>query len=69
MWTVVCVYLYFRYGDKTPKSIPARCLGLLWMFIGIIMMSVFTATLVAAFGVEIQLQDNIEGMKVRCISE
>ena len=41
--------MYFRYGDKTPRSIPGRCFGILWIIIGIVMMSVLTATLAAAF--------------------
>ena len=41
--------VYLRYGDKTPRSIPGRCFGILWIIIGIVMMSVLTATLAAAF--------------------
>ncbi len=46
-------FFYFRYsyGDKTPRSVPGRCFGILWITIGIVMMSVLTATLAAAFTV------------------
>ena len=32
-----------RYGDKTPKSIPARSYSAFWMIFGMIILSMFTA--------------------------
>ena len=33
-----------RYGDTTPRSLQARVYGLVWIVIGITILSVFTAT-------------------------
>ena len=33
------------YGDKTPKSVPARLFSVMWILIGIILFSVITAML------------------------
>ncbi len=33
------------YGDKAPRTIPGRLLGLIWMFAGIIIISSFTAAI------------------------
>ena len=53
-----------RYGDCAPKSIPARLLGLVWMFGGIVMMSIFTATLTAAITADTQQEFVLKGAKV-----
>ena len=44
VWIVIV-----SYGDKTPRSPPGRCFGIIWITVGIILMSVLTATLAAAF--------------------
>ena len=42
--TIVCFFpLSSRYGDKTPKSIPARIYSAFWMIFGMIILSMFTA--------------------------
>ena len=33
-----------RYGDTTPRSVQARIYGLIWIVVGITILSVFTAT-------------------------
>ena len=33
----------FRYGDKTPKSLLARIYSAVWMILGMIILSMFTA--------------------------
>ena len=38
-----------RYGDKTPRSIPGRLFGFVWIIAGVVMISIFTATLTTAF--------------------
>ena len=40
------VYLFppsCSYGDKTPKSLPARIYSAVWMIVGMIILSIFTA--------------------------
>ena len=33
-----------RYGDKTPKTLCGRAFGIMWILIGVITLSLFTAT-------------------------
>ena len=35
-----------RYGDVTPKSFPGRVFGIIWVLLGAVMMSLFTATVI-----------------------
>ena len=41
--TIICD-ITCRYGDTTPRSIQARIFGLVWIVVGITILSVFTAT-------------------------
>ena len=34
-----------RYGDRTPRSIPGRLFGIVWILLGVAMFAVFTASL------------------------
>jgi polar amino acid transport system substrate-binding protein len=36
------------YGDKSPRTVGGRIIGLLWMFISIIILTSFTATIVSS---------------------
>ena len=55
----------FSYGDKAPRSAPARVFGLVWMFGGIILMAVFTATLTTAFQIDTSFDvDEVHHAKV-----
>lgn len=40
---VISAFFYFRYGDKTPRSLLARLFAIVWMVSGIILLSMFTA--------------------------
>ena len=40
--TVEFFYL-IRYGDKTPKSSLGRLFGVIWLLVGAMMLSMFTA--------------------------
>ena len=59
----ICQCIY-RYGDKTPKSIAARVFGLVWMFVGIIIMTIFTATLTSALTSSQEVELEIKGSSV-----
>ncbi len=48
------------YGDKAPVTLAGRVLGLIWMFVGIIMISSFTATITSTLTVS-QLGSVIKG--------
>jgi ABC-type amino acid transport substrate-binding protein len=44
IWWAAVTMTTVGYGDKTPKSGPGRAVALLWMFIGVVTVAVFTAT-------------------------
>ena len=36
-------FYLIRYGDKTPKSFLGRLFGVIWILVGAMMLSLFTA--------------------------
>ena len=38
-----CSFLNHSYGDKSPKSAPARILAIIWVMISAILLALFTA--------------------------
>ncbi len=59
------------YGDKAPVTFGGRVLGLIWMFVGIITISGFTAAMTSSLTLQ-QLGDDIQGpedlKRVRVVS-
>ena len=43
----VCLFVN-RYGDRSPRSIPARILGIIWTLIGLVIISVLVGALATA---------------------
>lgn len=37
-----------RYSDITPKSFPGRVFGIIWVLVGAVVMSLFTAAVINA---------------------
>ena len=58
-----CIF-YLRYGDgdKTPKTFVGRFFGILWVIVGAIMMSFFTALIINA------VQAALDGTKCQDIA-
>ena len=57
-----------RYGDRTPKSAPARLFGILWILTGLIFCSFFTATFTSALTSSSMLhRKSLMGVKVSTI--
>lgn len=50
-----------RYGDVTPKSFPGRVFGIIWVLVGAVVMSLFTAAVINA------MQTAIDGTKCKDI--
>ena len=48
------------YGDKTPKSVPGRLIGLVWMFAGLFVIANFTAGVTAQLALR-ELKGAING--------
>lgn len=41
---LVCLFIN-RYGDRSPRSIPARIFGIIWTLIGLVIISVLVGAL------------------------
>jgi ABC-type amino acid transport substrate-binding protein len=48
------------YGDKAPKTLAGRLVGIVWMFAGIMLISMFTAAITSAITVT-QLTGSVRG--------
>lgn len=60
------------YGDKTPKTMGGRVVGLLWMFSGLFVLASFTASIASAFAISevsahIGGPDDLHGKRVATI--
>ena len=54
-----------RYGDKAPRSFPARLLTILWMITGTIVTSLFTANVTTVLTTKnVAALQNVLGQKV-----
>ena len=51
--------LHFRYGDKAPRSFIARVFAFFWVLIGLVIISIFTATVTTAL-TALSLNDDTE---------
>jgi polar amino acid transport system substrate-binding protein len=60
MWYAGVTVTTVGYGDKTPKSIPGRVVGLIWMFVGLFVIANFTAGVTAQLALR-QLRGAIDG--------
>jgi ABC-type amino acid transport substrate-binding protein len=49
------------YGDTVPRSTPGRLLGVVWMFIGVLMISSFTATIASSLTSE-NIRSHVSGV-------
>ncbi len=59
-------YTFYRYGDKTAKSIPGRVIAIIWILCGITITCIFTATLTTALSTDqIVKAFDIRGTEVR----
>lgn len=58
-WFAAVTLTTVGYGDKAPVTLPGRMLSLLWMMAGLVLASVFTATVTSALTVG-QLSQRIE---------
>ena len=60
MWYAGVTVTTVGYGDKTPKSIPGRLVGLIWMFVGLFVIANFTAGVTAQLALR-ELRGAING--------
>lgn len=67
-WWAFVTMTTVGYGDTTPKSIQARIYGLIWIVVGITILSVFTATVTTVLTQESLVTFGIEGSKVAVLN-
>lgn len=60
LWWAAVTLTTVGYGDKVPKTVPGRIIGLLWMFVGLFIIAGFTASVTSALTVT-QLKSRIAG--------
>lgn len=59
-------FILRRYGDKTPRSLIGRLFGVLWILLGLIVITMFTATVTSALTLSSspQFSNSLEGQDV-----
>ncbi|CAD5124490.1 DgyrCDS12770 [Dimorphilus gyrociliatus] len=67
-WWAFVTMTTVGYGDTTPKSVQARIYGLVWIVVGITILSVFTATVTTVLTQESLVTSGIEGSKVAVLN-
>lgn len=73
IWWAAVTVTTVGYGDKTPKGVPGRVFGLIWIFAGYFAFSYFTATVTSTVTLqeidrEISELDDLYGKKVATIT-
>ncbi len=51
VWWAAVTMTTVGYGDATPKTAPGRSLALVWMFVGVVAVAIFTATVTSTLTV------------------
>jgi ABC-type amino acid transport substrate-binding protein len=62
VWFSAVTMTTVGYGDKHAKTIGGRIVSLIWMFIGVILVSLFTATITSTLTVK-QLKTPVRGLE------
>jgi len=51
LWWSAVTATTVGYGDKTPRTVPGRLVGLVWMFSGLFLLASFTASIATTFAI------------------
>ncbi len=62
IWWAAVTVTTVGYGDKTPKGIPGRIFGLIWIFAGYFAFSYFTATVTSTVTLQ-EIESNIQNVE------
>src|SRR5699024_8670775 len=61
-WWAAVTMTTVGYGDKAPKTLGGRVIGLIWMFTSVIVISSFTAAIATSLTVG-QLSSTVQGVE------
>ena len=57
----------FRYGDRSPVTIPGRIFAIIWVLMGLVIISIVTGGIVTSItSVLVVQEDKIYGAQVKC---
>lgn len=60
------MYFFFRYGDKAPKTIPGKLLGVVWMMGGLIITTMFISIITTSLtSVSLEGRTNLRDVTVK----
>jgi hypothetical protein len=68
---ITCKYLYipsriFRYGDRSPVTIPGRLFAIVWVLMGLVIISIVTGGIVTSItSILVVQEDKLYGAQVR----
>ncbi|WP_182867911.1 transporter substrate-binding domain-containing protein [Rhodopirellula sp. JC639] len=60
LWWAAVTLTTVGYGDKVPRTLPGRLIGLIWMFAGLFIIASFTAAVTSVLTVD-QLRSRVAG--------
>lgn len=61
--------LFYSYGDRAPKSIPARIFGIIWTLTGLVIISILVGAIASSLTTVTVEQDiMLYGTEVRSIN-
>lgn len=64
-WGLKCIF-FFRYGDKAPKTIPGKLLGVVWMMGGLIITTMFISIITTSLtSVSLEGRTNLRDVTVK----
>jgi len=70
-WWAAVTMTTVGYGDKSPKTFGGRCIAVIWMFACIVILSLFTASVVSSLGEGVRINDrkfsNLEDQRLGTI--
>lgn len=55
---------YHSYGDKTPKFVLGRIFGVFWIFLGLAVIAMFTATATSALTIDAEALARVAGNRI-----
>jgi len=74
IWLSIVTMTTVGYGDKAPRTLSGRVLAAVWMFISIVLISIFTGTVttlltVERVGTRIEGAEDLDRGRVACITD